>query len=233
MNGCDNMILTTAGEICSYIDNDLTNFVHTIVLLIKIAVPILLIIFGMLDFAKGVIGSNDDEIKKGQKIFIKRVISAAIVFFIISITQLVINLAAGEDSEIWSCASAIMNGTNTQVRQSNGNNSAQDTKKQQCCASAGGKVNSIGNCESWYDLNSDGSINYNSKHNVDTDKYNSCISTNSSQSAKKEQCCASAGGKVNSLGNCESWYDLNSDGSINYNSKHNVDTDKYNSCISD
>lgn len=212
MNGCDNMILTTAGEICSYIDNDLTNFVHTIVLLIKIAVPILLIIFGMLDFAKGVIGSNDDEIKKGQKIFIKRVISAAIVFFIISITQLVINLAAGEDSEIWSCASAIMNGTNTQVRTVT---TISSDVEETCCERANGHLNDKGACE-----------DYNGE------AYNQCTKSLDSHKSKA-QCCASAGGKVNSIGNCESWYDLNSDGSINYNSKHNVDTDKYNSCISD
>ena len=64
---------------------------HIIVLLIQIAVPILLIIWGMLDFAKATIGGDEDAIKKGQKIFIKRLIAAIIVFLIVTIVTIVLN----------------------------------------------------------------------------------------------------------------------------------------------
>jgi surface polysaccharide O-acyltransferase-like enzyme len=80
------------------------NIVHTIVELIKIGVPILLVIFGMLDLGKAVMAQKEDEIKKGQQTFIKRLIAAAIVFFVIVIVQLVFNLASGGDeANIWSC----------------------------------------------------------------------------------------------------------------------------------
>ena len=43
------------------------------VLLLKIVIPILLIIFGMLDLGKAVVASKEDEIKKGQQMFVKRI----------------------------------------------------------------------------------------------------------------------------------------------------------------
>ena len=63
-----------------------------LVLIIKIGVPILLIVFGMLDFGKAVMAQKEDEIKKGQQTFIKRAIAAALVFFVVSIVELVVGL---------------------------------------------------------------------------------------------------------------------------------------------
>lgn len=63
-----------------------------LVMIIKIGVPILLIIFGMLDFGKAVMAQKEDEIKKGQQTFIKRAIAAALVFFVVSIVELVVGL---------------------------------------------------------------------------------------------------------------------------------------------
>ncbi len=121
------MFLKTASEICSLIDDDLTQFIHTIILIIEIGVPILLIIFGMLDFAKGVMASSDDDIKKGQRAFFKRLLAAVVVFFIFSVTQLVVGLVAGDDPGIWSCASAILNGTNKQTNSVAGSDSCPGT----------------------------------------------------------------------------------------------------------
>lgn len=99
-----------ASNICKYIDNDLIHLIHNIVLLIKIAVPIVLVILGMLDFAKGVIASKEDEIKKGQQTFFKRVIAAIIVFFVVTIVQLLMSFISSDDSSIWTCANQILNG---------------------------------------------------------------------------------------------------------------------------
>ena len=75
--------------------------------LIKIVVPILLIIWGMLDLGKAVMAQKEDEIKKGQQIFVKRLIAAAIVFFVVVIVQLVITLVAGDDG-VMGCVKAIL-----------------------------------------------------------------------------------------------------------------------------
>lgn len=63
-----------------------------LVTLIKIGVPIILVIFGMLDMGKAVMAQKEDEIKKGQQTLIKRCIAAAIVFFVVTIVELVVGL---------------------------------------------------------------------------------------------------------------------------------------------
>ena len=87
-----NFLATNTTGVCNKIPAGVVNIVHIIILAIQIAVPILLIIWGMLDFAKSVIGGDEDQIKKGQKVFIKRLIAAIIVFLVVTITTLVLNL---------------------------------------------------------------------------------------------------------------------------------------------
>ena len=85
--------------------------VSTIVTLIKIAVPILLIIFGMLDLGKAVVAAKEDEIKKGQQTFIKRAIAAIIVFFVIQIVQIIVRFVSGNDQNVAGCFNCFINGT--------------------------------------------------------------------------------------------------------------------------
>jgi uncharacterized membrane protein len=107
-------MILDVNNVCGAIDNNLADLIHTIIVVIKFGVPILLIIFGMLDFAKGVIASKEDEIKSGQHMFIKRLISAVLVFFVIAVVQLLITIADDKNDEgessVWKCANMIMNG---------------------------------------------------------------------------------------------------------------------------
>lgn len=84
--------------------------VSTVIQIIQIAVPILLIIFGMLDLGKAVVASKEDEIKKGQQLFIKRAISALIVFFVILIVQLLIRFVSGNNASVVNCFNCFVNG---------------------------------------------------------------------------------------------------------------------------
>ena len=105
------------------VPNELFNVVATINKGIKIVVPILLIIWGMLDFTKSVVAKKEEDIKKYQKAFVSRLISALVVFLIIFIVQLAVNLVSGvEDStnsdgttvsDIWSCSKKFINGVDT------------------------------------------------------------------------------------------------------------------------
>ena len=63
-----------------------------VLLAFKIVIPILLIIFGMLDLGKAVIASKDDEIKKATKSLAMRAVSAVVIFFIPTIVGLVLVL---------------------------------------------------------------------------------------------------------------------------------------------
>ena len=49
---------------------------------IKIVVPILVIVFSSLDFAKAIFGGSDDDVKKSQIKFVKRLV-VAFVFFLL------------------------------------------------------------------------------------------------------------------------------------------------------
>ena len=59
---------------------------------IKIAIPIILIIWGMLDMGKAVTSGKDDEIKKQLVVFLKRAVAAILVFFIPSIVGLIMQI---------------------------------------------------------------------------------------------------------------------------------------------
>ena len=63
-----------------------------ILLVFKIVIPILLIIFGMIDLGKAVIASKDDEIKKATTSLVKRAISAVVIFFIPTIVGVVMGI---------------------------------------------------------------------------------------------------------------------------------------------
>ena len=136
-------------SICSKMEPELVNFIHNIILLIKIAVPIIIVIFGMLDFAKGVMASKEDEIKKGQHTFIQRLIAGVVVFLMISISQLVISIVDKDsDGEIWKCANAIMNGDNQYIKEEEREYNKIDDY---CCTDAGGYLDDKNVCR---DMNS-------------------------------------------------------------------------------
>lgn len=80
--------------------NPLWNVIGFFVKAIWIGIPILLIIFGMLDLGKAVIASKEDEVKKATKAFGKRFLYAVGVFLVVWLVQFVLGMAAsiGEDA---------------------------------------------------------------------------------------------------------------------------------------
>lgn len=91
------------------VPDQIPNIVSTIIGVIQFAVPVLLIIWGMLDLGKAVMAQKEDEIKKGQQTFIKRLIAAAIVFFVVVIVKLVVNIVGGPNTDN-ACFNAFVNG---------------------------------------------------------------------------------------------------------------------------
>ena len=66
--------------------------VGIVLLVFKIVIPILLIVWGMLDLGKAVIASKDDEIKKAVKSLAMRAIAAVVIFFIPTIVSVVMGM---------------------------------------------------------------------------------------------------------------------------------------------
>lgn len=96
------------------IDVKIANTVHTIVLIIQIVVPILLVVFGMMDLVKAVIAGKEDEIKKSQMTFVKRLIAGALVFFVFVIVKMLVSFVADDDG-IMNCANCFLNGANSKT----------------------------------------------------------------------------------------------------------------------
>ena len=96
------------------IDASIADLVHIIVLVIQIVVPVILVVLGMIDLVKAMMAQKENEIKKGQQIFIKRLIAAILVFFIIAIVKFVISLVVPKDSSnILSCLDCFLEGSDT------------------------------------------------------------------------------------------------------------------------
>lgn len=78
--------------------------------IIKIAVPILLVISGMIAFFKVTISSNvEDELKKAKTKLINNIIAAVVIFFIISIVNFAVSLVAGANNNVMDCVNCLIN----------------------------------------------------------------------------------------------------------------------------
>ena len=78
--------------------------------LIEVAVPVLLVIMGTIDLFKGVAADKEDEMVKARKIFVKRLITGALVFFLMAITKFVVSLVDSSNSgNIMNCVNCFIN----------------------------------------------------------------------------------------------------------------------------
>lgn len=84
---------------CEDLFSDTTRgLINSIMKWIRILVPLLLIVFGILDFSKAVFSSNEDNMKKIREKFIKRIVAAVLVFLVPIFVNLILDLA----STVWS-----------------------------------------------------------------------------------------------------------------------------------
>jgi len=75
-----------------YESKDVWQLVGKILLVFKIVIPLLLIIFGMIDLGQAVIGSKEDDIKKATNKLLRRAIAAVVIFFIPTIVGALMGL---------------------------------------------------------------------------------------------------------------------------------------------
>lgn len=74
-------------------NDDLLSILKTLVTIVKILVPIILIVLGVLDFAQAVFAQSEDNIKKSQQKFIKRLVIALGIFLIPSVLKVILSIA--------------------------------------------------------------------------------------------------------------------------------------------
>ncbi len=88
------LTMLTDINFCSKTAN-IWQIVGYVLLVFKIAIPILLIVFGMIDLGKAVIASKEDEIKKATSSLIRRAIAGIIIFLLPTIISYVMTLIGG------------------------------------------------------------------------------------------------------------------------------------------
>ena len=84
----------------------LPNVISKLYTALQILIPIILVVLGSIDLVKAISAQKDDEIKKCQQIFVKRLISAALVFFVFVIVKLLISFVGRDENSngIMMCA---------------------------------------------------------------------------------------------------------------------------------
>ena len=90
----------------------------TFMTIIKIAVPILLVISGMISFIKVTYSSNvEDDLKKAKTKLIHNIIAAVIVFFIFSLVNFAVSLVAGTGNSFMKCAKCFIDTDDCIIRE--------------------------------------------------------------------------------------------------------------------
>lgn len=81
---------TNGGE-CG-LSGNLIKWIKNILKWIKYILPVLVIILGIIDFIRAIASGSDDEMKKAQGRFIKRLIAAALLFIIPALIEFILNI---------------------------------------------------------------------------------------------------------------------------------------------
>ena len=92
------------------------DLIHYLYLGIKIVVPILLVIFAMLDLCRAITAKKEEDIKKYQGSCVKRIITGLLVFIVIVVVEFVLGFVEPEtgtsgESPV-KCAMEIIRGKN-------------------------------------------------------------------------------------------------------------------------
>ena len=77
----------------------MAKLVYNIIKILVIVIPIILIILGTIDLGKAVVASDDKEIKAAQSLLIKRVIYAAVIFFIPVLVTVIMDTVSGSTKD--------------------------------------------------------------------------------------------------------------------------------------
>ncbi len=75
-------------------------FIGWILFVFKIVIPLLLILFGMIDLGKAVVSSDEKAIKSATSSLVKRAIAAVVIFFIPTIVSAIFGIVTGFSGKV-------------------------------------------------------------------------------------------------------------------------------------
>ncbi len=110
------MLNVLACNLGASMDPIIPKFITAAIKVFQIAIPIILVVLGMIDLGKAVTSNDEKQMKEAQKTLIKRVIYAILIFFIVALVKFVFGLLAdaskdgeGQSSNKSGSASACIN----------------------------------------------------------------------------------------------------------------------------
>lgn len=81
--------------------------VGNLINIIKIVIPIIIVLLAMFDLGKAVMAGEEKEIQAAQKMLIKRLVYGVVIFFVVTIVQIIFSLVGKDvarDQACWICA---------------------------------------------------------------------------------------------------------------------------------
>ena len=75
-------------------------FIGWVLFVFKIVIPLLLILFGMIDLGKAVVSSDEKAIKSATSSLVKRAIAAVVIFFIPTIVSAIFGIVTGFQGKV-------------------------------------------------------------------------------------------------------------------------------------
>ena len=128
-------------------------FVGRVINIIKVVTPIVLIIMGMVDMARATTANSEKDMDASRKRFMKRIVYAVMVFFVISLVQLLFSILQTSvfknENNLLGCMTCVLGGEcdtkDLDITSSNsdGSNKSNNTSESSSSSKSGKKVTSI------------------------------------------------------------------------------------------
>lgn len=92
---------------------------QTVYMILQIATPIIIILLGMIDLLKAVMAQKEDEIKKSQQTFVRRLLIGAAVFLVFVLVKVIIGFVQpqNDNPNMWNCVDCFISGENCNIKQ--------------------------------------------------------------------------------------------------------------------
>ncbi|MBE6160161.1 MAG: hypothetical protein E7157_03850 [Lactobacillales bacterium] len=97
-----------------YMPSKLPNFTSGIYNILKLLIPVILIVMGMIDFTQAMMSSEEKKMKDSQKKFINRLIAGVVIFLIMAVVQFVfrkIGTTTSYKNGFVNCIDCVLNGS--------------------------------------------------------------------------------------------------------------------------
>lgn len=119
-------------DFCNANSIKLFELIGIFLLILKLAIPLVIIALGIFDYYKAIVGNKDDEIKKSTKTLIRRLIAGIIIFFLPSFVKFVFNIVNVGSNQCISCTLNLKDCNYNGSNQANGKDNNENQINEPC-----------------------------------------------------------------------------------------------------